>query len=173
MSPKLTPLSQLISRLFCWTLVALLIPAFFPNPSYALETPAPLQWAQKFGGLAFDFPTAIATDPSGNSYVTGYFAGAATLGNGGSSVTFTSIGSNDGFVAKYNPSGVLQWAQPFGGTTDDRGSGISIDASGNAYVNGNFTGTATFGTGGSAVILTSAGSYDGFVAKYNATGVLL
>jgi hypothetical protein len=44
-----------------------------------------LEWATRAGGASanrIDQGLGIATDPSGNSYVTGIFAGTATFGDG-------------------------------------------------------------------------------------------
>ena len=59
----------------------------------------------------------IAVDGSGNSYVTGFFNGTATFGQGqANQTTLTSAGSDDIFVAQYDSKGVLQWARRAGGT---------------------------------------------------------
>ena len=62
---------------------------------------------------------------------------------------------------------VHDWSKRFGGTEGDRGMGVAVDASGNVLVTGSFQGTANFGGSN----LTSAGSVDIFVAKYNGNGV--
>jgi hypothetical protein len=123
-----------------------------------------LQWVQQAGGRGADYGKYISVDGSGNVYVTGVFMETATFG----AVSLTSVRYDDIFVAKYNNSGTIQWAQSAGGMSDDEGNGIAVDGSGNAYVTGYFNGTATFG----ATSLTSAGSSDIFVAKYNSSGTL-
>jgi hypothetical protein len=55
-----------------------------------------------------------------------------------------------------------------GGTSDDNASSAAVDALGNVYVAGGYSGTATFGN----TSKTSKGDSDIFVAKYNANGVL-
>ena len=68
----------------------------------------------------------------------------------------------------------LELAKRVGGSNFDFGSGIAVDASGNSYVSGFFFGSATFGPGeNNETILTSAGSFDIFVAKYNSSGDLV
>ena len=64
-------------------------------------------------------------------------------------------------------TGLTTWSQRFGSTLDDAGYAVAVDASGNVFVTGNFTGTVNFG----GVNLVSAGDFDIFVAKYNAAGV--
>lgn len=53
-----------------------------------------------------------------------------------------------------------------GGTLSDSGTGVSTLPDGGAIVAGYFDGTATFGT----TTLTSAGNYDVFVARIDASG---
>lgn len=55
-----------------------------------------------------------------------------------------------------------------GGIDWDKGYGIVIDGSGNVYVTGSFGGIATFGN----TTLTSAGSSDVFITKYDESGAL-
>ncbi len=125
-----------------------------------------LVWAKAIGTTSWNEAYDIATDASGNVYVTGYFSGTVNFGNG----NITSAGGTDAFVAKYNSMGVIQWVQK-GGSNDSNyeyGYGIALDASQNVYVSGSFRGNADFG--GNAII--SAGDEDIFVAKYDNTGAI-
>jgi hypothetical protein len=87
----------------------------------------PAAWAHSAGGLLADAGRAVATDPQGNVYVAGTFQGQAQFGG----VTLTSAGDDDAFVAKYSPSGVLQWAQRMGGPLHDEATAIATDGRGN------------------------------------------
>lgn len=64
-------------------------------------------------------------------------------------------------------SQTFQWVRSGGSTTSDNGAGVDVDASGNVYATGDFTGTATFGTFNA----TSSGSSDVYIIKYNSAGV--
>jgi hypothetical protein len=121
------------------------------------------QWSQRFGSTGEDNANAVAVDASGNVFVTGNFNGTVDFGGG----NLVSAGSNDIFVAKYNASGMHQWSKGFGSAIYDNAVGVAADGSGNVVVTGAFQGTANFGGGN----FVSAGSYDIFVAKYNASGV--
>jgi hypothetical protein len=119
-------------------------------------------WAKQAGGNNWDVGFGIATDSSGNSYVTGFFAESASFG----STTLTSSGGEDIFVAKLDSSGNWLWAKQAGGTGLDIGYGIATDSSGNSYVTGFFAESASFGS----TTLTSSGGEDIFVAKLDSSG---
>lgn len=123
-------------------------------------------WAKSAGGINDDEGTSIATDNSGNTYVTGSFQGTATFGT----INLTSSGGFDIFAAKLNSAGNWIWAIKAGGTDDDRGAGIAVDSAGNVYLTGYYGGysgqSATFGT----ITLTNSGYHDIFVAKLNSGG---
>jgi hypothetical protein len=114
-------------------------------------------WAKRAGGVSSVRGQGIAVDSSGNAYVTGYFQGTAVFG----ATTLTSAGSNDIYMAKVDSGGNFLWAKRAGGTSYDVGQSIAVDSSGNAYVTGEFVGTAVFG----ATTLTSAGNSDVFIWK--------
>ena len=81
-----------------------------------------LGWATSAGGEGSDGGGDVATDPSGNSFVTGFFEGAATFGAGEANETVLfDAGSQDVFVAKYAKDGTLQWATSAGGSAFDLG----------------------------------------------------
>ncbi|MCB0567342.1 MAG: SBBP repeat-containing protein, partial [Phaeodactylibacter sp.] len=124
-----------------------------------------LLWIRRGGGAESDRGYAITTDVAGNVYVTGSIEGTATFG----SITLTSAGNEDVFVVKYHADGTVLWAQKGGGAERDRGAGITTDVAGNVYATGSIEGTATFGN----TTLTSAGSNDVFVVKYDAEGTVL
>jgi hypothetical protein len=119
-------------------------------------------WAQRGGGNGNDYGRAIATDSSGNCYVTGYIQYGVTFG----AISFTGLGAFEVFIAKLDTDGNYLWAIPAGGGSTDYAWGIASDSSGNIYVTGYFNGTATFGT----TSLTSVGSSDVFVAKLDTDG---
>jgi sugar lactone lactonase YvrE len=98
-------------------------------------------WLSGHGGNSFDYGHAIAVDPSGNVYVTGYFNGTADF-NGR---VLQSVGLGDVFVVKYKPDGEVEWAMRAGGSVDDAGNSIAVDALGNVFVCGTFMRSADFG----------------------------
>ncbi len=121
------------------------------------------QWATSAGGSSSDYGSSIALDSTGNSYVTGCFQGTATF----DSISLTSSGLDDIFVAKIDANGNWLWATKAGGSGigSDCGYSIALDSVGNIYITGWFYETATFGSNS----LTSCGSHDIFVAKLNSS----
>jgi hypothetical protein len=121
------------------------------------------QWSQRFGSVLADFGASVAVDGAGSVYMTGYFRGNAYLGGG----DLLSAGENDIFLAKYNASGVHQWSKRFGGASFDEAYSLAVDAAGNVFLTGGFTGTVDFGGGN----LISGGGADIVLARYNSNGV--
>lgn len=114
----------------------------------------------KASSTAIDEALDIETDNSGNSYITGFVGGQTNFGT----ITTSSLGGQDIFVAKMDNAGNFIWIKTFGGSGAERGLDLALDNNGNVYLTGYFFGSATFGT----INLTSnAGSRDLFVAKIN------
>ncbi len=129
--------------------------------------PPDWMWARGLGNNSLDgFTHGVATDAAGNVYVVGQFQGTATFGI----TTLTSIGDYDGYLAKYNAQGVLQWLRRFGGSGADVARSVAVDAAGDMYLTGSFSSTVSFGAG---VTATSVGATDAFVAKYSSAGTPL
>jgi len=121
---------------------------------------------------------AVATDASGNVFVTGSFMGQVAFGG----TLLTSRGGNDLFVAKYVPAtGTWAWAQSGGGTGTDAGYGVAVSGS-SVYVTGqlvnntaNASGVLFGGTGTTAGTVqvngaSAANSFDLVLAKYTDNG---
>ncbi len=129
-------------------------------------------WAMNLGAGLFDIGYGITVDASTNVYVTGYFSGTADFDPGPGTAELIGGSTADIFIAKYNTDGEYVWAKGIGNTSSDAGYGISVDAGGNVYVTGQFTGTVDFDPGTNIADLTSAstGATDIFIAKYDVNG---
>ena len=115
-------------------------------------------WSKCFGDGSIKIAYAVVDDASGNVIVTGYIEDTVDFGGG----ALTSAGGWDIFVAKFGSEGAHLWSKRFGDGSDQAAEAVAVDASGNAMVTGYFDGTVDFGGGA----LTSAGSFDIFVAKF-------
>jgi len=108
-----------------------------------------------------DYKSELAIDSQGFIYIAGEF------------LTQTQWGTNllnqpEGvgvFLARLNPAGDVLWARNFRGTLND----FDLDAEGNLYLAGDFSGTLSLGTNS----LTSRGSSDFFLARFDRDGTPL
>ncbi|MDZ4757467.1 MAG: PKD domain-containing protein [Bacteroidota bacterium] len=126
-------------------------------------------WSQTVGssGNEVVYFLGMDNDIYGNVYITGGYAGTATLtSEDGNDQTLTSQGGLDIYVAKYAPSGNLLWTNSFGGSSNDIGHDIAIDNNLNYFITGEFFGSAVFDT----ITLSSSGSSDVFLIKSDSTG---
>ena len=92
-------------------------------------------------------PQAVAFDDLGNKYVTGRFLGEIDFDvEGGSTgiTTLSSINGADGFLAKYDPQGELDWVYRIDGSSDAVGYDLDVRPSGfsapGVFVTGSFSG---------------------------------
>jgi hypothetical protein len=108
-----------------------------------------LQFSVTWGGIRNDYGYGVAVDPLGNVYVVGT---TSSYGAGGSDVV----------LLKYDSSGNLLFQRTWGGTQNDFGTGVAVDAGGYVYVTG-YTYSLGPTPGISAVILL----------KYDPSGNLL
>jgi hypothetical protein len=145
-----------------------------------------LLWASYYGGEKNDFASGLATDATGNVFIsgqTGSSTGIATAGAyqpalADSGTYFDGSPLNDGYLAKFDNSGVLQWATYFGGVSSDIANSIATDATGNIYCTGmthSQHGIATPGAYQTAFTLglpLGVGS-EAFIAKFTNAGSLL
>lgn len=70
----------------------------------------------------------------------------------------------------YASSQNFHWARSVGSTGNEEGRSMVVDASGNVYSTGYFTGTADFDPGTGTFNLTSSGAQDIFISKMDASG---
>lgn len=125
-------------------------------------------WAKSAGGGFDDVVNCITSDASGNIYITGYFDSNTILFG---STTLTNVSMSDVFLVKYDPDGNVLWANSVSGTGSEIANSITVDASGNCHIAGNFgDSTITFG---SIILTNNSLNADMFLAKYDASGNVL
>jgi hypothetical protein len=109
-------------------------------------------WKQQFGSSASEGSYGVATDNSGNVYLTGYTDG---------DLAGTNAGSSDAWIVKYDTNGKQIWKQQLGSSEYDQSLGVATDKSGNIYLTGNTEGNLAG---------NSAGWGDLWLAKYDTNG---
>jgi hypothetical protein len=95
-------------------------------------------WATSLGGA---YVHSLAVDSHDSVYIVGSFSQTFSPGAG---ISVTSNGSSDVFVTKLTSSGSLDWYVTFGGTGNDLGNGICVDAAGTVYLVGTYANTVDF-----------------------------
>lgn len=125
-------------------------------------------WAHQSQGSSYEDASAVAATNS-DVYVTGYYANdTCVFGND----TLYNNGSTDFYLIRYDEFGTLVWSVFAGGSGDEYGMDVDVDAGGNVVVTGNYSSASvTFG----AFTLTnlSPGTPDMFVVKYDPNGNVL
>ena len=130
-----------------------------------------LLWAKTASGNdANSSGESVSSDANGNAFVTGYFiSDTFTVG----ATTLTNTGNSDNcnvFIAKYDANGNVLWVKSSGSIEDhvcSVGYSVSSDIYGNVFIAGSTDAdTITF----NSYILTTMGSFDSFIVKYDADG---
>ncbi|GAB2848154.1 hypothetical protein [Hymenobacter ruber] len=117
------------------------------------------QWVRQGG--AGTSAGSLATDASGNVVVVGYAFTAVAFG--GPALAGTGV-----FYYKFSPAGGILQSRFIGtGPWLDNTRELTLDAAGNAYLVGAFSGTAQFGA---ATVTSLLGSQDVYLCKLDATG---
>jgi hypothetical protein len=123
-----------------------------------------LVYSTYLGGNSIDAGTAIAVDPAGSAYVTGYTFSSNFPTNNPLQANFCCSAV---FVTKFDDTGsALLFSTYLGannGDTNNNGYGIAVDNSGNAYVAG-LTVALTFPTANPLQASNGGGGGDAFVS---------
>jgi Ca2+-binding RTX toxin-like protein len=132
----------------------------------------PVVYSTFLGGEGYDAGLSIDADANGNAYVTGLTSSTAFPTSPTAFQTGKAAGI-DAFVTKLDPTGsTAVYSTYVGGGGDEWGSGIAVDALGDAYVTGR-TDSANFPTTPGAFDTSFNGGVDAFVLKLNDTGSAL
>ncbi len=112
------------------------------------------QWFTEVGSVdnAFDESYDVTVSNDGSVYSTGW-----TLGD----LAAPNAGVYDAHINKFDNNGQLQWSRQLGTSDYEWGWGVDTDSQGNVYA----TGWTLGDLGGE-----NAGSYDGWLAKYDSQG---
>ncbi len=125
------------------------------------------------GGSGEEYGAAIAVDAAGSAYVTGLTTSVDFPTTLGAHDSTYNGGDWDAFVVKLSFGGTaLEYSTFLGGSDQDFGAAIAVDAAGSAYVTGD-TFSPNFPTTPGAFDSTSNGNRDAFVAKLNPGGTAL
>ena len=140
------------------------------------DTAGNLIWIKKIGGPGLDIgaPGGITIDNLNNIYIAGNAGTNCDYDPNAGTVTHTMNGTTDWFVSKYDNTGNHILSFTVGGTGQDQAHRLTTDNQQNIYVTGWFRTSANFNPNGTELILTgncTGGGHDGYIAKYNSSGI--
>ena len=125
-----------------------------------------VEWARGIGGTSNDYINSVAATSDGGYIVGGYFSSSSIdLENG---VSLRTKGTCDGMIIKYNVNGEAEWAKGIGGTSNDCINSVAETDDGGYIVGGYFYSSSI--DLGNGVSLSTKGSQDGMIIKYNVNG---
>jgi len=132
-------------------------------------------WVRTLGGPGAAWDDSIGDmtiDRLGNVVFAGGFASTVDFDPGEGTDLRTAIGMQDGFVTQLGPDGSYRWTQVLGGREAIVTiKGLCLDASGNEYLTGSFTGSVDFDPGAGVDLHKAAEGYvSEFVTKLYADG---
>jgi hypothetical protein len=126
-------------------------------------------WAKTYEGSGIITAYEIETDNAGDLFIGGSFMGTIDF-NFGSGTENYNVAAHSPFLTKLDPNGDLIWAKILPASSQSTLYSVSIDASGNIYATGSFSGTIDMDPGPGTQNLVSAGAFDVFFAKYDGNG---
>ena len=122
-------------------------------------------WAKSISGSSSDYGIDVATDPSGNVYLSGRYNSTSTVSLG-SGLSLPISSGIDAYIIKYDTSGNPLWFKTINGTSSDYGTSLATDSNGNVYFCGYYYSTSTVSLGSGLSLPISSG-YDAFIVKYD------
>ena len=137
-----------------------------------------LTYSTYLGLPEFGSANAVAVDGAGNAYVTGMYTTGFPVTAGAYQTANASqeVGGSNAFVTKFDPNGNVIYSTYLGGSMQDGGNAIAVDAAGNAYVAG-YTASPDFPVTSGAYQTTdkvtnqpSFRQFTTFVTKLNPSG---
>ncbi len=146
----------------------------FAGPATLVIDPSlSVSYSTFLGGAGDDSATSVTVDSTGKVYVSGTTTSAATFSETSAKLG-SGAGGSDYFIAKIDPtkSGInsLVYLTFIGGSGDEEGGFLAVDASGNAAIAGTTTSSDFPVTDGSA---RTAGTNDATVTEIGPTGAQL
>lgn len=129
-------------------------------------------WVARIGGTGAERVTSFARDAAGNLLLGGAFDGSTDFDPGTGTQVLTSVGGEDGFVAKLSSQGDLIWSRRFGGVGADQVTGVATDAAGQVFATGTFTGSANAVPAVGPTLSANSNGQDAFLMGFDVAGAI-
>lgn len=124
-------------------------------------------WAKHLGGIGFDEPRDVETDPQGNLYVSGNFTDVCDFDPGINQFNVAPVTIQDGFICKLDSGGNLIWVRTFQCNPIGK---IALGQTGNLYLTGQYLDTVDVDPGPGVYDLKGIGPSNGFVLALDSSG---
>ena len=150
-------------------------PIFDDGPMYAAKISgdgSELLFSTRFGGSGSGYASDVAVDPGDNICITGKTSSedfpATAVAYQPLLNTDDPQSTTDAFVARIDPdAGALTYATFFGGSGEEWGRGIAVDAAGSIYITGE-TSSTDLPLKDAWQDAFAGGAYDGFITRFDA-----
>ncbi|MFM9984888.1 MAG: T9SS type A sorting domain-containing protein [Flavobacteriales bacterium] len=129
-------------------------------------------WVKQVGSTSFDYAEDVIVDNTDQIVVVGRFRETVNFDPNGGAQNSTSAGLNDCFLLKLDGNGNYAWHITTGGTGYDETWSVATDNNNTIFTFGYFSGTVDLDPGAATQNVTSNGSDDLFIQKFNAAGSL-
>jgi hypothetical protein len=124
------------------------------------------QWIKKIGGTGEDNVFDAVCNQSGELIISGYFQNTIQI----DTITLTSYGGFDAFLAKLDTNGNVIWALQYGGISDDGGNEVTVANNGQLLVSAQSIGNITIGA--FSFSNTNPGIDDAYIISVNPNGTV-
>lgn len=130
-------------------------------------------WARQLGNVDTDDDGhSITVDASENVYFAGQFNGPLVWKKGATEAGKAGTGAS-AFLAKLDQTGNYVWTRQTAAFTNIRTANVVLDQDGNVFLSTHFSDTADFAPGAATLLLTSNGSRDIALSKFDSAGTHL
>lgn len=139
-----------------------------------LDSTGALEWAISIGGPGEESAVSISVDLSGDVCIMGTFEDSVDFDPGPLDDIRHAFNNLDMYIVKlHGADGSLDWARLTGGNDNDFATDLTTDQYGNIYATGYFAATVDMDPGPGVMDITTVGSFDAFIQKFDETGNLI
>lgn len=128
-----------------------------------------LIWSSYYSGWSLDLCADVASDSQDNVYMTGQTLSTNNIATAAAYQTVLA-GNWDGFLVKFDPNGVRQWATYFGGLGLDQIYAMHIGKDDAIYVTGDTGSQGNIASQGAFQTVYGGGQDDMLLARFNTSG---
>ena len=142
------------------------------SKTFVIDPSSNLVWGTYYGDNLADYCTSTSVDSLGNVYIAGHTLSNANIATTGTHQN-TLNGSLDGYLAKFNSSGIRQWGTYFGGSGSEQLFDLFVQPNGITYVSGDTFSSSNVASSGAHQTIYGGGIDDALIVKFDPNGLRL